>query len=466
MPGDDHPQGRLLQLLGLSFGLAGAVGGTIGAGILRTPGLVAAQLGSAELLMAAWLVGGLYAVLGAICVAELATILPRAGGWTEYAQRAFGPDLGFTVGWMDWLGHCAGLAWVVLTIGEYTVAMAPSLSIGALSIGARTIAIAVLLLFSLIQLLGVQAGGSSLKVLSLAKALAFFVLVVACFLLGGDQAGAGLAGLPAALPGELATGGAVGGVGAAGGVLSITALVVALQAVITTFDGWHSPIYFAEEFTEPEQDLPRSLIGGVLAIITIYLLVNLALLHVLPLPAIAASKLPVADAAQEIFGSLSGSFITVLALVSLLGLVNATIMAAPRILYGLSRDGLFSAWAAQVNGGGTPIAALLLTCLAAIVLVLSGDFTVLLGIASFFYVAIYLSGILALLVLRWREPELPRPFRAWGHPLPALVVMAGSLAFLVAAAINDSSNSLIAALLIAVSVPVHRLARRLEIADV
>jgi len=458
MPGDDPPgagdppRGRLLQLLGVSFGLAGAVGGTIGAGILRTPGLVAAQMGSAELLVAAWLVGGLYALLGAICVAELGTMLPRAGGWTVYAQRAFGPDLGFTVGWMDWLGHCAGLAWVVLTIGEYTTAVAPSLPFGP-----RSIAIAVLLLFSLIQLLGVRAGGSSLKLLSLAKALAFMVLVAACFLLGGDPTTEDLAGLPIVAP----TGGS-----APFGVLGVTAVVVALQAVITTFDGWHSPIYFAEEFTQPASDLPRSLIGGVVAIIAIYLLVNLALLHVLPLPAIAASKLPVADAAQEIFGSLSGSFITALALLSLLGLVNATIMAAPRILYGLSREGLFYDWVAQVNAGGTPIPALLLTCLAAIVLVLAGDFTVLLSIAAFLYVAIYLSGIFALLVLRQREPNLPRPFRAWGHPLPALIVLAGSLAFLIAASINDTTNSLVAALLIAVSIPVHRLARRLEIADV
>jgi APA family basic amino acid/polyamine antiporter len=438
--------GRLLQILGVGFGLAGAVGGTIGAGILRTPGLVAAELGSAERLIAVWVAGGLYALLGALCVAEMATSLPLAGGWTVFARRAFGPVMGFSVGWMDWLGHCAGLAWVALTVGEYAIAVAPSLPLDA-----RPIAVVVLLLFALLQLPGVKAGSGSLQLLSLAKALAFLVLVGGCFLLPVDPfARAAAADLvPSLAPptgfGALALG-----------------LVVALQAVITTYDGWHSPIYFAEEFETPEQDLPRSLIGGVLAILGLYLLLNLAVLRVLPLPAIAASTLPVADAAAVILGPLSGRFITVLALVSLMGLVNAVIMAAPRILYGLGREGFFRERLAAVNEGGTPVAALALTVVATVVLVLAGDFRVLLGIASFFYVVLYLTGIAAQLTLRWREPELPRPFRAWGHPLPALVVLAGSSAFLVAACLADPWHSLAAALLIALSVPVFLLARRLE----
>jgi APA family basic amino acid/polyamine antiporter len=309
----------------------------------------------------------------------------------------------------------------------------------------------VLLLFSLLQLLGLEAGGDVLQLLSLAKALAFIVLVAACFLLGGPHPadlGADPATAGAAIPrdGPLLTQG-----------LSATAVVVALQAVITTFDGWHSPIYFAEEFTDPERDLPRSLIGGVLAIIGIYLLVNLALLHVLPLEAIAASKLPVADATRLIFGGASGAFIAGLVLLSLLGLVNATIMAAPRILYGLARDGLVSRRVAWVSRSGTPVVALVLTALVVAALVVGGNFRVLLGIASFLYVVLYLSGIVAMIVLRRREPALPRPFLAWGHPAPALVVLAGSGGFLVAACLNDSRTSLLAALLVVVGLIGRRL---------
>ena len=126
-PDAEASGGRLLSVLGLAFGLAGSVGGTIGAGILRTPGLVAAQLPNGPLVICTWLLGGLYALLGAACVAELASRLPRAGGWYVYARQAFGERAGFCVGWIDWLGHCTGIAWVAITIGEYSAAVLPSL---------------------------------------------------------------------------------------------------------------------------------------------------------------------------------------------------------------------------------------------------------------------------------------------------------------------------------------------------
>ncbi len=442
-PTSDAAEGGLLQILGVSFGVAGALGGTIGAGILRTPGLVAAQLGSGPLILAAWLAGGLYALLGALAVAELGAALPRAGGWTVYARRALGDQAGFSVGWIDWLGHCAGLAWVAVTIGDYLRLLLPGLPLGA-----KPLALLTLLSFALIQRLGVEAGSVSQKLLSLTKALAFLVLIGACLLFAPAQAGAdpGAAGLTA--PAD-ARGLAIGA-------------VFALQAVITTYDGWHSPIYFAEEFAEPATDLPRSLLGGVLAVVALYLLVNLALLRVLPLPQLAASSLPLADAARLLFGGLSGQLITVLALVSSFGLVNAVIMGAPRILYGLARDGLLLPQLARVNAGGTPVASLALTVAASALLVAFGDFGVLLGIASFLYVLLYLTGITSLFLLRWREPDLPRPFRDWGYPLSPAIVWLGSLAFLVGAALSDTANSLYALALIALSLPLHRLTRALQ----
>ena len=152
------PPGRLLNVLGVTFGIAGAVGGTIGAGILRTPGLVAAQMGSGAWVVAAWLAGGLYALLGAVAAAELGASLPLAGGWYVYARRCFGDAAGFSVGWMDWIGHCTGIAWVAVTVGEYAVFLLPGLEGHGKLVG-----LAVLLLFTLIQLLGVEAGSGSQK---------------------------------------------------------------------------------------------------------------------------------------------------------------------------------------------------------------------------------------------------------------------------------------------------------------
>ncbi len=439
--GRPESKGKLLHILGVTFGIAGAIGGTIGAGILRTPGVVAAQLGSAELVILAWVAGGLYALLGAISVAELGASLPRSGGWYVYAQRAYGKAAGFTVGWMDWLGNCAGLAWVAITIGEYSGTLAPSLSDSS-----QMIAVAVIIFFALIQLLGVRAGSGSMKILSLTKAAAFIALVAACFILGGGSTDAAST-LPAVMTPTTAAAFAI-------------AAVLALQAVIATYDGWYSPIYFAEEFTEPGRDVPRSLFGGVIAIIAIYVLVNLALLYVLPLSQMAASNLPVADAAQSIFGGFGGQLITALALVSLFGLINAVIMGAPRILYGLSRDGLFLERADQVSKGGTPVVALLLTTLAAIFLVLTGTFERLLSMAAFIYVAIYLTGFIAVFILRKREPDLPRPYKAWGYPWTTLIVIIGSILFLIGAVATDTANSIYAMVLIAVSYPVYLLTKK------
>ena len=443
--------GRLLHILGLGFGLAGAVGGTIGAGILRTPGLVAAQLPSAPLVMAAWLAGGLYALLGAVCIAELAAALPRAGGWYVYAERAFGRRAGLLVGWTDWLAHCIGLAWVATTAGEYGQALLPAAIPEEPFVG-RILALVAIGLFTLIQLRGLRAGSASQELLSLAKAVAFLALVAACFLLPS----------PALSPAELQAPAPIAASGWRGLGLAV---VLALQAVITTYDGWASPVYFAEEFSDPGRDLPRSLIGGVLAVVGLYLLINLALLHVLPIAQLASSSLPAALAGQALAGPLGGLLITAVALVSLLGLINTVVMAAPRILYGLSRDRLFPGLAATVNEGGTPVVALLITSTAAAALVLAGSFERLLAMGAVLYVCLPLAGIAALLTLRHREPNLPRPFRAWGYPVTPLVIIGVSLAFLVGAAASDWVDSLAALALVALGYPGALLAERFNGAE-
>ncbi|MFM2173326.1 MAG: hypothetical protein RLZZ54_1253 [Cyanobacteriota bacterium] len=431
-PPEERSSGGLLSVLGVAFGLAGSVGGTIGAGILRTPGLVAAQLATAPLVLGAWVLGGLYALLGAICIAELAASLPRAGGWYVYAEQAFGRRAGWLVGWTDWLAHCIGLAWVATTVGDLIVEWIPEQA--AAPWQGQAIALAVLILFSAIQWLGVRAGGASQELLSLMKALAFLGLAAASFLLPAVAPDAAISH-PTVLPPQ-------------GSALWIGA-VLALQAVVTTFDGWASPVYFAEEFSEPARDLPRSLIGGVLAVLALYLLINGALLHVLPMQALSQATLPAAEAARRLLGSQGAQLITAVALVSLLGLINTVVMAAPRILFGLSRDGLMPAVLSQVNPGGTPAAALLLTSGSAALLVLVGSFDHLLGMGAFLYVGLPLSGIAAQIQLRRQQPELPRPFLSWGYPVTPWLVGAGSLAFLVGAVISDTTDSLLALALVA-----------------
>ena len=428
----------LLRILGIGFGIAVIFGGTVGVGILRLPGAVAAQLGNYWLILLAWVIGGVYALLGSMSVTELGAMLPQAGGFYVYARRAFGRFAGFAAGWGDWLNNCAVLAYASITAAEYLAQLWPT----ALLRDHQTAeAVGILSLFTLLQWIGVRSGSGTQKLTSSLTAAALLVLVVASFLHSGNSANAATANTPTHLP--------------AGFIASLGALVAALRAVIVTYDGWYEAIYFTEEDVNPARNLPRIMIGGVTLIIGMYLLINLALLHVLTIPQLAASKLPAADAAQIIFGNASGQFIVALSLLTLLSLTNSVLLGATRIIFAISRDGLFASRAASVSPGGTPRLALLMTSFAATLLVATATFDRIIAIAAIFFVANYAASYAALLVLRRIAPELPRPFRAWGYPWTTLLVLAGSLLFLALAVKSDLRNSLVALCILAASVPVY-----------
>lgn len=424
----------LIRILGVGFGLAVVVGSTLGIGILRTPGLVAGQLASPASVLAVWILGGLYTLLGCLCLLELGTMLPEAGGYYVYARRAFGRRAGFAVGWTDWLTYCAVLGYVSIAIGEFAALLLPSAAV-------RVIAVAVLALIAALQLGGVRISSRFQEVTTAVKFLAFLALVVACFVYA---------------LGRRATGGAPA---AAAPVSSLAGIVIALQSVVITYGGWQSALYFTEENRDPGRELPRSMIGGLAAVIVIYFLVNLALLLVLPLPLMARSTLAAADAARVIFGGRGGELITLLSLVSLPPLINAILMIGARILFAMSRDGLVWQRAAAVNARGTPGVATLLTTAVAAALVATGTFQKLVAVASFFLAANYCVSCLALFVLRRREPGLPRPVRAWGYPWSAALVLAGAVAFLAGALVGDTRTSVLAVALLAAGLLGHLLAR-------
>ncbi len=438
------PKGKLLKILGVTFGISVTIGGMIGLGILRTPGTVAAQLGSVWLILVIWVLGGLYAILGTISVAELSTSLPQAGGWYVYARRAFGDFGGFVVGWSDWLSNCATIAFVAITLSEYLTALVP-----ALSGGVKVIALATLFLLGLLNWVGLQSGSRFQEVTSFVKALAFLILVIACFTYGGR---------PALSPTDEAV------LHPPSGLLALfVAVMLALQAVIFTYDGWYSSIYFAEENRDPSRNLPRAMIFGVIYVMAIYLLVNLALFYVLPLPQLAASTLPAGVAAQAVFGDRGSQIITLLAFITLPSTINVCLMITPRQIFAMSRDGLFSPHLATVNRGGTPVGALLLTVVVALLLIVTGTFELLLSITAFLLVLIYGSGFLAVFILRKREPELARPFKTWGYPWTTLIVLFGSIMFLIGQVLSDTRNSIYAMTMVAISYPIFFLMKKVNL---
>jgi len=200
--------------------------------------------------------------------------------------------------------------------------------------------------------------------------------------------------------------------------------------------------------------------GGIAIIALIYVLVNAALLYVLPLPALAASKFAAGEAIVAMFGTGAGQIVTVLALLSLIGVLNATMMLTPRILLAIGRDGLFTAKAAEVNRGGTPAFALAVTTICSLVLAVAGTFELLLGIAQFFFVVINILLVVALFRLRRTEPHAERPFRAWGYPLAPLVMLIFGVLLFVGYCASNPFPSAIAVVALALSYPLYRLIRR------
>src|SRR5438477_170531 len=330
---------KLLRILGLGFGLAVVVGGTIGVSIFRLPGPTANLLGNTWLILVIWTLGGAFTLLNANYTAELATMIPKAGGPYVYARYVYGDFAGFVVGWSDWLGNVAAVAFLPIAFAEYTIALlAPSFA------GVTTVALTFLLLLAFLNWVGLRAGSGTQKLTSFLKAIALLAFVVACFALGGRPNSTVAVQTTSAAP--------------AGPLATLVAIVLSFQLILGAYGGWNSVIYFAEEDENPGRNIPRSLHAGVLSVIGIYLLVNVALLYVLPLPQLAASKLAAADAMRVVFGARGGQIVTGLALLSIIAIVNAILMFAPRTLYALGRDGLFSTKAVVVHEGGTPVVAL------------------------------------------------------------------------------------------------------------
>jgi APA family basic amino acid/polyamine antiporter len=433
--------GKLLKILGVGFGLAVSIGGTVGVGILRNPGGVADQLRSFWMIMLAWVLGGVYCLLSANYVAELATMSPQAGGFYVYAERAFGRYGGFVVGWSDWLNNVMSLGYISVVFGEYAAGLfAPNLA------GGRVLfSMSALLVMTALNWLGLRAGSDTQKVTSALKAAALLAFVIACFVFGGQSA-------PLTQPEAEAPHTA----------LSLVAFILAFQLVLSTYDGWYSPIYFSEENTNPGKSLPRSIFGGIAAVTGIYLLVNLALLYVLPMTQLAGSQFAGGDAMRLIFGERSGQILTILALLSLVGIINAVLMLCPRILFGLGRDGLFTKQATRINKGGTPVVALFATTAFACVLTWVGTFELLLAVGAFFIVVIAILLVIALFVLRRREPDAPRPFRTWGYPLAPLLILVCCVLLFFGYIVSNPYPSLYAIAALAVSYPIYRLVRQKE----
>lgn len=401
---------KLLRILGIGFGLAITIGAVIGGGLLRTSGIIAGHLGNEWLIIGVWVLGGLWALMGANVYAEFGTMIPKAGGPYVFLRRAYGDFVGFAGGLNDFILNVCAIAYVSILIGEFSASLFPTLT------GSETvIGVAAILTLGFLNWLGLREGDLTQKLMSLVKVIAFSILIACCFIFGGN--------------GNNPSSESV--VKFDNSFAVFLAMMLAFQVISEAYAGWNSVVYFAEENTNPSRNVPRSMFGGILIVMTIYVLINAAFLYILPVAHIAASKLPGVDAANIVFGEGGGKIITVLAIASTLGVLNALLLYPPRVPFAMSRDGLLPTQLMKVNKGGTPSIALFLLILLSIVAALSGSFESLLAMAAFLSLVGDSFIYLALFILRRKEPDLPRPYRAFGYPfLPAVTLLVAVVLFI------------------------------------
>jgi APA family basic amino acid/polyamine antiporter len=441
--------GKLLRILGVGFGIAAAIGNTISAGIVRTPGDIAARLPVWWLFLAVWVAGGIYALISSFSFAELGAMIPREGGQMVFARRALGDYAGFIVGWSDWVSNCSAIAVISLVLGEYSGDLIPALHGRTTSVAA-----VVVLIVALLQWRGIRLGSRVQEITGALKALAFVGLVVACFVLGHHPAAQPITAAPSLAP-SLAIGWPLGWP-------MVIALLFATQSVIYSYDGWYAIVYFLEEVRDTSREVHRAMIVSVLSIMGIYLLLMAGLVYVVPVSQFAGSDFALGMAAQRIFGAHGDAVIRSVMIVSLLSGVNAVLLFASRVLFAMSRDGYFTRRAASVNRGGTPDVALALSAVVTLCFIAVGSFEKVLAVTAFFWVANYSMTFLSVFVLRMREPDTPRPYRAWGYPWTTGIALAVSLAFLGGVIAGDTQNSLWAVVVLAASYPVYRISRSLS----
>jgi len=433
----DSKSNQLKKTLGVSFGIAILVGSTIGVGILRTPGTIAGMLDNYWLIIACWLIGGLYVLIGVGSYSELATMLPKAGGSYNYVKRAFGNYAGFLTGWFDYITNAIAPAFFCIVISEYIVILFPNLESQT-----TVIAIAFLIAFTLLHASGVKSGSVVQQITSVIKVVFFVALIVACFMYSGVKFNP-IENNPK--------------------VVEIGVLIgffKSLQMVLGTYDGWNAGCFFAEEDENPGKNIPKSLYTGAIIVILIYVVINMAFFYVMPIASLANTSLAASEVAKVVFGENGALIVTIIAVFSIISILNAYMMIPPRILYGLSRDGFFIEKGTLVNKGGTPIVTLLVSAAFTLVLICIGSFEVLFSLATFMSVIVWGLAYCALIKLRISEPNLPRPYKSWGYPWTTIVMILFSLALFFGFAYSDSTSLLVIGAIALLSYPVFLMLNR------
>ena len=420
-PRSSPPSVGLLPSLGLFTTTMMVVGGVIGSGIFKKPAVMASQLGSPELLLGVWLLGGVITLFGALTNAEIASMIPETGGQYVYFQRMYGPFFAFLYGWAVFIviqtGSIAAVAYVFaeyatqfVHLPEFSNSVASwSFHIPALGdiaplkdIGAKALAAALIIFLTIINYLGVKFGGLVQNIFTVSKVTVMLLLIFGAFFLPTGGSASHLTTSSTSIHPQ--------------GIALLLAVAFALRGAFWAYDGWNTITYIAGEVKQPQRNIPRGVIIGMLGVTAIYLLMNLAYAYVLPIDAMAKSKLVAADVAEKCFSG-GGRWIALGVMISTFGACNATTLASARVYFSMARHNVFPRFVGEAHPRfHTPAASLLVQGIWSVLLLFSGTFDTLTDMLIFVSWIFYAAGAFGIFILRKKEPSAPRPYKVPGYP--------------------------------------------------
>jgi APA family basic amino acid/polyamine antiporter len=427
------PRLELSRVLGIVFGLAVVVGGVIGSGIMRAPGVVALGLHSEPLTLLFWLAGGAFAMLTAMPLVEAGASVPKAGGSYPIATRAFGPAAGFMTGWLTWLQYAASNAFISVVFAEYVQRLG-----FATAAPKSVLAVGLILAMAAVNWTGTRISGASQSVASAVKGGAFLLVAVVLFL--SPRAPAGFHPTGAIHP-------------ALAGAAAVSAVIMAIRVIYQTYAGWDGAIYFSEEVHRPERNVARATFMGIGLVTVVYLLVNAAMFHVLTPDQIAGSELAVGDAIKVTLGAAGNTVITAIGALSLAAIVNLQIMAASRITYRMAVDGVLPRFLAVVAPGGAPRRSVAVLAIASALFAASGSYEAIVRIYAPWSIGSVMMVCLSGIVLRYREPGLNRPFLTPLFPWLSIFAVLVQVSLIAVVVIDDPSSGVWSAIVVALPLP-------------
>ncbi len=451
---------ELVRGLGPWASVAIVVGTMIGTGIFLKPAEMAREGHSVSIVFAAWIVGAVLSLFGALSYAELGAAIPEAGGEYAYLRRGFGPVWGFLFGWMHSIvGRPASTASIAAGMMRFLSFFLPAVAAPIFSVHfaipgltgwikpydfaftwAQPLAVFWLVLMTGVNYLGVRLGGGVQVLLTAIKLVSIAIVIGVAFVLPSGGGHAGDPVWPTAVNAGL-----------------LSAFLAALAAALWAYDGWEDLNLVGSEVKDPARNFPRALVGGVSLVAVVYLLFNAACLKVLPFASVANSMHVASDVVERVVGHGAAAWVTLAMLISALGSMNSSILSGARVPYAMARDRVFFKIADGIHPKyRTPGRALIFQGVLASVLALSGTFEELTNLFIFAGWIFYGLAVVALFRLRRTEPEMERPYRCWGYPWVPGAFVLGALALTVNLWLDRPGRSTIGLLIILAGLPFYR----------